>query len=137
MLRPRQTKHKKMQKGRINPFYEYKSNKIKFGIYGLKALTTGRLTAAQIEAGRRALTSSMKRKGKIWIRAFPDYPVTSKPTEVRMGKGKGNIDYWACRVKPGKILYEIAGNNDKIMIQALKKASIKLPVLTKIVGPIV
>lgn len=134
MLRPRQTKHRKTQKGRINPFYEYKSNQIKFGTYGLQALTMGRVTAAQIESGRRALTSSMKRKGKVWIRAFPDYPVTSKPTEVRMGKGKGNVDYWACRVKPGKILYEISGSDPKIMKQALKKAAIKLPVITRIVG---
>jgi large subunit ribosomal protein L16 len=134
MLRPKQTKYRKTQKGRISPFYDYKSNEIKFGTYGLKALTMGRLTAAQIEAGRRALTSAMQRKGKVWIRAFPDYPVTSKPTEVRMGKGKGNVDYWACRVKPGKILYEISGNSDKVMIQALKKAAIKLPIITKIVG---
>lgn len=137
MLRPKQTKFRKKQKGRISPFYEYKANTIKFGTYGLKALTQGKLTASQLEAGRRALTSSMKRKGKVWIRAFPDYPITSKPTEVRMGKGKGNVDYWVCRVKPGKIIYEISGGNELTMKLALKKASIKLPILTKIVGPIV
>lgn len=134
MLRPKQTKHRKMQKGRISPFYDYKSNDIKFGTYGLQAIGVGRLTASQIEAGRRALTSSMKRKGKVWIRAFPDYPVTSKPTEVRMGKGKGNVDYWACRVKSGKILYEISGSDINIMINALRKAAVKLPVSTKIVS---
>ena len=137
MLRPKQTKYRKKQKGRISPFYEYKANSIKFGTYGLKALTQGKLTASQIEAGRRALTSSMKRKGKIWIRAFPDYPITSKPTEVRMGKGKGNVNYWVCRIKPGKIIYEISGGNNLTMKLALYKASIKLPILTKIVGPIV
>lgn len=137
MLRPKQTKYRKKQKGRISPTYEYKSNNIKFGTYGLQAISMGKLTASQIEAGRRALASSMKRKGKIWIRAFPDYPITSKPTEVRMGKGKGNVDYWVCRVKSGKVLYEISGSNDLTMKLALKKAAIKLPVLTKIIGPIV
>lgn len=134
MLRPKQTKYRKSQKRRINPFYDYKANKLKFGILGLKSMNTGHLSAQQIEAGRRAITSSMKRQGKVWIRAFPDYPVTTKPAEVRMGKGKGAVDYWVCRIKSGKILYEVAGNNTEIMKLALKKAAIKLPVSTKIVS---
>lgn len=134
MLRPKQTKYRKLQKRRITPFYDYKSSKIKFGTYGLKALHPGKLSAAQIEAGRRAITSTMKRKGKVWIRAFPDYPITSKPTEVRMGKGKGAVDYWVCKVKSGKILYEVSGNNEEVLKQSLLKAAIKLPILTKIIG---
>lgn len=134
MLRPKQTKYRKSQKRRISPFYEYKSNTIKYGTYGLKSINTGKITAQQIEAARRAITRSMKRQGKVWIRIFPDTPVTSKPISVRMGKGKGAVDHWVCKIKPGKILYEVAGNNKEILKLALKKASIKLPVSTKIVG---
>ena len=134
MLQPNNTKYRKKQKGRIKPNYDYKSNNIKFGLYALKAINKGRLTAVQIEAGRRVITSSLKRNGKVWIRAFPDHPITTKPIGVRMGKGKGVVDHWVCRVKSGKILYEIAGNNNEQMYKALKKAAIKLPIATKIVS---
>ena len=115
MLRPRQTKYRKAHKGRIRTKTESKSNSLKFGIFGLQALEKGKITAKQIEAVRKTISNFMKRSGKIWIRIFPDTPITAKPTEVRMGKGKGNVSYWVSKVKPGKILYEVSGKNNKII----------------------
>ena len=137
MLFPKKTKFKKLKKGRIKKGLEYKSNQLKFGTYGIKALECGYITARQIEAVRRTITSSMNRTGKVWIRIFPDYPVTAKPVEVRMGRGKGNVQYWACKIKTGKVLYEVAGKNPFLIQSALQKAANKLPLLTKIIGPIV
>lgn len=132
MLRPKNTKYKKYRRGRLKTNLEYKSNKLKFGITGIQATERGFLTANQIEASRRTITGYIKRAGKVFIRAFPDHPITSKPAEVRMGKGKGNIDYWVCKVKPGKILFEVAGKNPILIKQALKQVSKKLPMATKI-----
>ena len=134
MLRPNQRKFKKNNKGRNNSKLELKANNLKFGTHGLQALEKGRITARQIEAVRRSLTNFTKRKGKIWIRIFPDFPITGKPSEVRMGKGKGNVSYWVSNVKPGRILYEIAGANPQILINALSYASSKLPITTKIIS---
>ena len=132
MLKNKKTKIKKYRKEKLKNNLENKSNKLKFGTFGLQAIERGFLTANQIEAGRRTITGSMKRTGKVFIRAFPDHPVTSKPAEVRMGKGKGSVSYWVCKVKPGKILYEVSGKN-KIEIQKiLKQVSVKLPMFTKI-----
>lgn len=137
MLSPSNTKYKKIRKGRIKCNFEQKSNKLKFGNYGLQALERGYITDRQIEATRRTITGFMNRTGKIWIRIFPDLPITRKPKEVRMGKGKGAVKFWACKVKPGRVLYEVSGQNSFIIKEALKKASTKLPVSTKIIGPIV
>ena len=134
MLRPNQRKFRKNNKGRNNSKLELKANNLKFGTHGLQALEKGRITARQIEAVRRSLTNFTKRKGKIWIRIFPDFPITGKPSEVRMGKGKGNVSYWVSNVKPGRILYEIAGANPQILINALSYASSKLPITTKIIS---
>ena len=134
LLRPNQTKYNKTFKGRNNNKIELKSNELKFGTYGLKALEKGRITARQIEAVRRTLAGLTKRKSKIWIRVFPDTPVTKKPTEVRMGKGKGNVSYWVCNVKPGKILFEIAGKDDIVIREALKVASNKFPISVKLIN---
>lgn len=133
MLQPKRTKFKKFKKGNIKGF-EYKTNKLFFGICGLQALEPGRITNRQIEAVRRTLTNFIKRQGKVWIRIFPDIPVTEKPLEVRMGKGKGGVSYWVAFVKPGTMLYEITGPNDKVLKEALEQAAIKLPIATKIVG---
>lgn len=133
MLSPNKTKFKKLRKGRIKKTLESKSNKLKFGMYGLKTIESGYITARQIEATRRTITSSMNRSGKIWIRIFPDYPVTQKPIEVRMGRGKGNVEYWACKIKSGRILYEVSGKNPALIKLALTKAAKKLPLLTKII----
>jgi len=133
MLKPNKKKLKKNNKGRNNIKYEIKSSKLKFGTHGLQALEKGRITAKQIEAVRRSITNFMKRKGKIWIRIFPDFPISAKPSEVRMGKGKGNVSFWVSNVKPGKILYEIAGANPKILQNALSYASTKLPIAVKII----
>jgi len=132
MLRPKQTKYRKYRRGRLKKNLEYKANKLKFGTVGLQATERGFLTANQIEAGRRTITGHIKRAGKVFIRAFPDHPITSKPAEVRMGKGKGSVDYWVCKVKPGKILFEVAGKNPILIKQALKQVSLKLPMSTKI-----
>ncbi|RLQ87810.1 50S ribosomal protein L16 [Notoacmeibacter ruber] len=132
MLQPKRTKYRKQFKGRI-------SNRAKggaalnFGSYGIKALEPERVTARQIEAARRAITRHMKRQGRVWIRIFPDLPVTSKPTEVRMGKGKGSVDYWAARVSPGRIMFEIDGVNEEIAREALRLGAAKLPVKTRFV----
>jgi large subunit ribosomal protein L16 len=132
MLRPKQTKFRKQRKGRIRGL-ETRSNTIIFGEFGLKALECGKISARQIEATRRAITRKVKRRGKLWIRMFPSVPVTSKPVEVRMGKGKGSVDHWVCPVKAGKILYEIGGVPKVIAYNALKSGSNKLSLNTKIV----
>jgi len=130
MLQPKRTKYRKQQKGRNNGL-SYKGNTIAFGSFGLKAITGGRITNRQIEAARIAMTRYMKREGKTWIRIFPDKPITSKPQEVRMGKGKGALDHWVALVKPGRIMFEIDGVNREIAEEALRLAAQKLPVLTK------
>ena len=132
MLQPKRTKFRKMHKGRINGLAKGGSD-LNFGTYGLKATTPERVTARQIEAARRAMTRHMKRQGRVWIRIFPDTPVTSKPTEVRMGKGKGSVDFWAAKVKPGRIMFEIDGVNDEIAREALRLAAMKLAVKSRIV----
>lgn len=133
MLSPAKMKFRKHFKGRINGIAS-RGHRLSFGAYGLKAMEPARITAAQIESARRAITRRMKRVGKIWIRVFPSLPVTSKPAEVRMGSGKGSVDYWACRVYPGTILFEMDGVDEEIATEALKLASAKLPVLTKIIA---
>lgn len=132
MLTPKRTKYRKAFKGRIHGNAKGGSS-LNFGQHGLKALEPERITARQIEAARRAITRHVKRVGRLWIRIFPDVPVTSKPAEVRMGKGKGSVDYWACRVKPGRILFEIDGVNEELAREAFARGSAKLPVKTKFV----
>ena len=129
MLQPKKTKYRKQQKGRLRGFAT-SGTKVNFGEYGLKATTRGRVTARQIEAARRAMTRHIKRGGKVWIRIFPDTPVTKKPIEVRMGKGKGNVEYWVAKIQPGKILYEMEGVSEEIAREAFRLAAAKLPVLT-------
>ncbi|KPQ01238.1 MAG: LSU ribosomal protein L16 RplP [Rhodobacteraceae bacterium HLUCCA12] len=132
MLQPKRTKFRKMHKGRIHG--EAKGGfDLNFGSYGLKATEPERITARQIEAARRAMTRHMKRQGRVWIRVFPDVPVSSKPTEVRMGKGKGSVDFWACKVKPGRIMFEIDGVGEAVAKEALRLAAMKLPIKTRIV----
>lgn len=132
MLQPKRTKYRKQFKGRIHGVAKggYDLN---FGSYGLKAQEPERVTARQIEAARRAITRHMKRAGRVWIRIFPDLPVTSKPTEVRMGKGKGSPEYWACRVKPGRIMFEMDGVPAETAARAFELAASKLPIKCKIV----
>jgi len=130
-LQPRKTKYKKTRKGRLKKL-EFKSNSIRFGELGLKARVSGMISAHQIEAARRTIARKIKRKGKVWIRIFPDLPITSKPTESRMGKGKGAVSYWVARVRGGTTLFEICGIPKHIAIEALKAGSKKLPVKTKI-----
>ena len=132
MLQPKRTKFRKAFKGRIKG--DAKGGEtLNFGTYGLKAIEPERITARQIEAARRAMTRHMKRQGRVWIRIFPDLPVTSKPTEVRMGKGKGSVDYWACKVKPGRVMFEIDGVSDAVAREALRLAAMKLPIKTRTV----
>ena len=133
MLQPKRTKFRKMMKGR-NRGLSHRGSKVDFGEYGLKAVTRGRLTARQIEAARRAMTRRVKRGGKIWIRIFPDVPITKKPIEVRMGKGKGNVEYWVSKVQPGKVLYEMEGVSEEVAREAFRLAAAKLPVLTTFVS---
>ncbi len=133
MLQPKRTKFRKMQKGR-NRGLAQNGNKVSFGEYGLKAVTRGRVTARQIEAARRAMTRHVKRGGKIWIRIFPDVPVTKKPLEVRQGKGKGNVEYWVAKIQPGKMLYEMEGVDETIAREAFKLAAAKLPIQTAFVS---
>ncbi len=133
MLAPKKIKFRKHQKGRIKGVAQ-RGNTLNFGDFGLKALGRGRITAQQIEAARIAITRHVKRKGKIWIRIFPDKPVTKKPAETRMGKGKGGVEYWVAPVKPGRILYEMEGVDEKTAREALRLASHKLPIPTKIVS---
>ena len=133
MLMPKRTKFKKAHKGRIHG--EAKGGtELNFGAFGLKALTPERVNARQIEAARRAMTRAMKRQGRVWIRIFPDIPVSKKPAEVRMGKGKGAIEMWVVRVKPGRILFEIDGVSETLAREALSLAAFKLPVKTKFIA---
>ena len=132
MLQPKKTKYRKAHKGRIRGKAKGGTT-LNFGSYGVKALTAERVTSRQIEAARRAITRHMKRAGKVWIRIFPDVPVSKKPTEVRMGKGKGTPEYWAARVKPGRVMFEIDGVPSDIAHTALNLGSSKLPLQTKII----
>ena len=132
MLSPKRTKYRKAHKGRIHGLAKGGTS-LTFGSFGLKATTPGRVTARQIEASRRAITRHMKRSGRVWIRIFPDLPVTAKPAEVRQGKGKGSPEYWACRVKPGRIMFELDGVPADIAKTALELAAAKLPVQTRFV----
>ena len=133
MLQPKKTKFRKQQKGRLRGFAT-SGAKVSFGEFGLKATSRGRVTARQIEAARRAMTRYIKRGGKVWIRIFPDVPITKKPIEVRMGKGKGNVEYWVCQIQPGKMLYEMEGVSEEVARQAFKLASAKLPFSTTFVS---
>ncbi|OGT82477.1 MAG: 50S ribosomal protein L16 [Gammaproteobacteria bacterium RIFCSPLOWO2_02_FULL_52_10] len=133
MLQPKQTKFRKQAKGR-NRGLATTGNKVSFGEYGLKAITRGRITARQIEAARRTITRSVKRGGKMWIRIFPDKPVSKKPLEVRQGKGKGNVEFWVAVIQPGKILYEIEGIPEEMAREAFTLAAAKLPVKTAFVS---
>ncbi|MEH6466976.1 MAG: 50S ribosomal protein L16 [Porticoccus sp.] len=132
MLQPKRTKFRKQHKGR-NRGLALRGSKITFGEFGLKATGRGRLTARQIEAARRAMTRHIKRGGKIWIRVFPDKPITNKPLEVRMGKGKGNVEYWVAQIQPGRVLYEMDGVSEELAREAFALAAAKLPVQTTFV----
>jgi large subunit ribosomal protein L16 len=132
MLQPTRTKYRKQHKGRNRGLAE-RGGKVSFGEYGLKATTRGRLTARQIEAARRAITRYVKRGGKVWIRVFPDKPISKKPLEVRMGSGKGNVEYWVALVQPGSVLYEMEGVSEDIAREAFRLAAAKLPVRTMFV----
>lgn len=133
MLRPKNTKYNKSRKGRIKG-NETHACKLHFGTYGLKSLEPGRLTAQQLEAARRTIIRKIKKIGKLWINVFPDIPVSKKPNEVRMGKGKGPIDYWACKIKPGKIIFELEILSTKIAYDVFKTAAIKLPFKTTFIS---
>ena len=135
MLSPKRTKFRKAHKGRIHGNAKGGTS-LNFGSCGLKAVEPGRVTARQIESARRAITRHMRRAGRIWIRIFPDVPVSSKPTEVRMGKGKGSPEYWMCRVKPGRVMFEVDGIGADIAKEAFDRASAKLPMKTKLVSRI-
>jgi large subunit ribosomal protein L16 len=132
MLQPKRTKFRKQQKGR-NRGLAQRGSKVSFGEYGLKAVDRGRLTARQIEAARRAMTRHVKRGGKVWIRVFPDKPITQKPLEVRQGKGKGNVEYWVAQIQPGKVLYEMEGVPEETAREAFALAAAKLPIQTTFV----
>lgn len=132
MLAPKKFKHRKQFKGRIHGNAKG-GTALTFGSYGLKALSPNRVTSRQIEAARRAITRHIKRQGKVWIRIFPDVPVTSKPLEVRQGKGKGSVDYWAARVKPGRVMFELEGVSAELAREAFDLAAMKLPVKTKFI----
>ena len=132
MLQPKRTKFRKQMKGR-NRGLANRGGKVSFGEYGLKATGRGRITARQIEAARRAMTRHIKRGGKIWIRVFPDKPITQKPLEVRQGKGKGNVEYWVAQIRPGKILYEVEGVSEEMAREAFALAAAKLPLATSFV----
>jgi large subunit ribosomal protein L16 len=133
MLQPKKTKFRKQFKGRIHGVAKGGTD-LDFGAYGLKAQEPARVTARQIEAARRAITRHMKRAGRVWIRIFPDVPVTKKPTEVRMGKGKGSVEFWAAKVKPGRIMFEVDGVSKVIAEEALLLAAAKLPIKTRFVA---
>ncbi|MGD8956408.1 MAG: 50S ribosomal protein L16 [Chromatiaceae bacterium] len=132
MLQPKRTKFRKQMKGR-NRGLAQSGNRVSFGEFGLKATGRGRITARQIEAARRTITRTVKRGGKLWIRVFPDKPVSKKPLEVRMGKGKGNVEYWVAQIQPGRMLYEIEGVNEDLAREAFALAAAKLPVQTAFV----
>ena len=133
MLNPKRTKFRKAHKGRIHGAAKGGS-RLNFGSYGLKAMTPARVTARQIEAARRTITRHMKRTGRVWIRIFPDLPVSQKPAEVRQGKGKGTPEYWACRVKPGRIMFEVDGVTGQTARRAFELAAAKLPLGTRVVS---
>ena len=133
MMQPKRTRYRKQQKGR-NRGLATTGNCVSFGEYGMKAVTRGRITARQIEAARRAITRKVKRGAKIWIRIFPDKPITKKPLEVRQGKGKGNVEYWVARVQPGRMLYEMQGVDEELAREAFRLAAAKLPVQTTFVS---
>lgn len=126
MLQPKRTKFRKQHKGR-NRGLAKGGGRVSFGEFGLKAISRGRITARQIEAARRTITRALKRGGKVWIRVFPDKPITQKPLEVRMGSGKGNVEYWVAEVQPGRVLFEVAGVNEELAREAFKLAAAKLP----------
>ena len=132
MLQPKRTKFRKQQKGR-NRGLASSGSSVSFGDFGLKAVGRGRLTSRQIEAARRTITRHVKRGGKLWIRIFPDKPVSKKPLEVRMGKGKGNVEYWVAQIQPGRVLYEIEGITEELAREAFQLAAAKLPVQTTFV----
>ena len=132
MLQPKRTKFRKAHKGRIHGDAKG-GTALHFGAFGLKALEPERITARQIEAARRAITRQMKRQGRVWIRIFPDVPVTDKPAEVRMGKGKGSVEYWAARVHPGRIMFEIDGVPEDVAREALRLGAAKLPIKTRFI----
>ena len=127
MLQPQKTKFKKQHKGRIHGKSQ-SGAKLNFGSYGLKAINPGRISSRQIEAARRAITREMQREGRVWIRIFPDIPVSKKPAEVRMGKGKGNVEFWVCRIHPGRILFEVDGIGENIAKKSLLLGAAKLPI---------
>jgi len=133
MINPLPRKFKKVNKKLIRQTYENKSNKLKFGTHGIQALAKGFLTVQQVEAVRRTITSKLKRKVKVWIRAYPDYPRTAKPKEVRMGRGKGAVDHWVCFVKPGKILFEVVSKNPTLIQETLEFTLRKLPFLAHVI----
>ena len=135
MLQPKRTKFRKMHKGRIKGAAKG-ATALSFGTFGLKAQEPARVTARQIEAARRAMTRQMKRAGRVWIRIFPDVPVSKKPTEVRMGKGKGAPEFWAAKVKPGRIMFEIDGVNEQVARESLRLGAAKLPIKTRVVARI-
>ena len=132
MLQPKRTKFRKMHKGR-NRGLAQRGSSVSFGEFGLKAIGRGRMTARQIEAGRRAMTRHVKRGGQIWIRVFPDKPITNKPLEVRQGKGKGNVEYWVALIQPGRVIYEMEGVNEELAREAFALAAAKLPIATTFV----
>jgi large subunit ribosomal protein L16 len=132
MLQPKRTKFRKMMKGR-NRGLAFRGSDVSFGTFGLKATGRGRITARQIEASRRAMSRHIKRGGKIWIRIFPDKPITKKPLEVRMGKGKGSVEYWVAQIQPGRMLFEMEGVGEELAREAFKLAAAKLPVATTFV----
>ncbi len=136
MLSPKRTKFRKQQKGRLHGLAT-SGTSLNFGSYGLKAVTPGRVTARQIEAARRAMTRHMRRAGRVWVRVFPDVPVSTKPAEVRMGKGKGTPEYWMVRIKPGRVMFELDGVSPEVAEEAFRLASAKLPVRTRIVSRVV
>jgi len=131
MLQPKRMKFRKMHKGRNRGYAS--GDSVSFGTFGLKSIGRGRMTARQIEAARRAMTRAVKRQGKIWIRVFPDKPITEKPLEVRQGKGKGNVEYWVCQIQPGRVLYEMEGVPEEVAREAFALASSKLPFKTTFV----
>ncbi len=133
MLQPKRTKFRKQMKGK-NRGLAQRGSTVAFGVFGLKAIGRGRLTARQIEAARRAMTRHVKRSGKIWIRVFPDKPITKKPLEVRQGKGKGNVEYWVAQIQPGRVLYEMEGVAEDVAREAFRLAAAKLPIATAFVS---
>lgn len=132
MLQPKRTKYRKQMKGRVRGL-AYKGSRVSFGTFGLKSLEIGRITNRQLESARIAMTRHMQRQGKVWIRIFPDKPITSKPLEVRMGKGKGGLDHYVAVVKPGRIMFELDGVSEEVARESLRLAAQKLPVATKVV----